>query len=149
MVLNSTIRQVVFWVVIIGGAILLYRYFHNPTTNQPQQLSFSALASKVETNISTKEIQSAVIEKEKVTGKFNSGGTFTTDLTNDFTADKLADLMRKNGVNVEFKNSSSSGMVLQMVAFYAPFILIIAFWIFMIRQMQSGGNKALSFGKSR
>jgi len=40
-------------------------------------------------------------------------------------------------------------MVLQMVAFYAPFILIIAFWIFMIRQMQSGGNKALSFGKSR
>ena len=49
----------------------------------------------------------------------------------------------------EFKNSSSSGMVLQMVAFYAPFILIIAFWIFMMRQMQSGGNKALSFGKSR
>src|SRR5262249_19588095 len=144
----STIRQVVFWVVIIGGAILLYRYFHNPTTNQPIQLSYSDLASKVESP--NKEIKSAVIEKEKVTGKFaNNSGTFTTDLTNDFTADKLADLMRKNGVQVEFKNSSSSGMVLQMVAFYAPFILIIAFWIFMIRQMQSGGNKALSFGKSR
>jgi cell division protease FtsH len=138
---------VVFWVVIIGGAFLLYRYFHNPTTSQPIQLSYSDLASKVESQ--NKEIKSAVIEKEKVTGKFANGGTFTTDLTNDFTADKLADSMRKNGVQVDFKNSSSSGMVLQMVAFYAPFILIIAFWIFMIRQMQSGGNKALSFGKSR
>jgi cell division protease FtsH len=147
MVLNSTIRQVVFWVVIIGGAILLYRYFHNPTTNQPTQLSYSDLAAKVESP--AREIKSATIEKEKVTGKFTSGQTFTTDLTNDFTADKLADLMRKNGVSVEFKNSSSSGMVLQMVVFYAPFILILAFWIFMIRQMQSGGNKALSFGKSR
>jgi cell division protease FtsH len=147
MVLNSTIRQVVFWVVIIGGAILLYRYFHNPTTSQPVQLSYSELASKVESP--TREIKSAVIEKEKVTGKFSDGRAFTTDLTNDFTADKLADLMRKNNVQVDFKNSSSSGMVLQMVVFYAPFILIIAFWIFMIRQMQSGGNKALSFGKSR
>jgi cell division protease FtsH len=147
MVLNSTIRQVVFWVVIIGGAILLYRYFHNPTTNQPIQLSYSDLASKVESP--AREIQSAVIEKEKVTGKFANGTTFTTDLTNDFTADKLADMMRNHGVKVDFKNSSSSGMFLQMVVFYAPFILIIAFWIFMIRQMQSGGNKALSFGKSR
>src|SRR5215475_11110827 len=126
MVLNSTIRQVIFWVVIIGGAILLNRYFHNPTTNQPQQLSYSELASKVESP--NKEIQSAVIEKEKVTGKYYNGGTFTTELTNDTTADKLVDSMRKNNVRVEFKNSSSSGMVLQMVAFYAPFILIIAFW---------------------
>jgi len=146
MVLNSTIRQVIFWVVIIGGAILLYRFFHNPTANQPTPLIYSDLVTRVET---TKDIQSAVIEKEKVTGKFHSGGAFTTELTNDTTADKLADTMRKNGVKVEFKNSSGSGMVLQMVVFYAPFILIIAFWIFMLRQMQSGGNKALSFGKSR
>src|SRR5215467_5069744 len=105
MVLNSTIRQVVFWVVIIGGAILLYRYFHNPTTTQPKQLSYSELASRVESP--TREIESAVIEKEKVTGKFApsaGGGTYTTDLTNDFTADKLVDLMRKNGVKIDFKN---------------------------------------------
>jgi cell division protease FtsH len=144
MVLNSTIRQVVFWVVIIGGAILLYRYFHNPTTNQPTQLSYTDLL----TNVRNGQVAQATVEKEKVTGKY-SGGTFTTDLANDEVASDLVKEMDTHRVKVEFKNSSSSGMVLQMVAFYAPFILIIAFWIFMIRQMQSGGNKALSFGKSR
>jgi cell division protease FtsH len=144
MVLNSTIRQVVFWVVIIGGAILLYRYFHNSPTNQPTQLPYTELLSQVRSG----QVTQATVEKEKVTGKY-SGGTFTTDLANDEVASDLVKEMDKNKVKVDFKNSSSSGMVLQMVAFYAPFILIIAFWIFMIRQMQSGGNKALSFGKSR
>src|SRR5262245_17247627 len=144
MVLNSTIRQVVFWVVIIGGAILLYRYFHNPTTNQPTQLSYTDLL----TNVRNGQVTQATVEKEKVTGKY-SGGTFTTDMASDEVTSELVKEMDKNRVKVDFKNSSSSGMVLQMVAFYAPFILIIVFWIFMIRQMQSGGNKALSFGKSR
>jgi cell division protease FtsH len=144
MVLNSTIRQVVFWVVIIGGAILLYRYFHNPTTNQPTQLSYTDLL----TNVRNNQVTQATVEKEKVTGKY-SGGTFTTDMSSDEVTRDLVKEMDDHKVKVEFKNSSSSGMVLQMVAFYAPFILIIAFWIFMIRQMQSGGNKALSFGKSR
>ncbi len=145
MVLNSTIRQVIFWVVIIGGAILLYRFFNNSPTNQPQQLTYSDLVSKVE----NKQIKSAIIEKEKVTGKLEGGVAFTTELPNEHVARDLAEAMKKNDVKFEFKSSSSSGMVLQMLIFYAPFILIIAFWIFMIRQMQSGGNKALSFGKSR
>ncbi len=135
----------IFWVVIIGGAILLYRVFNNPSTNQPRPTIYTDLIARVE----SRQVQSAVVEKEKVTGKFTSGEAFTTELTNEFTADKLVDTMNKNGVKVEFKNSSGSGMALQMVVFYAPFILIIAFWIFMLRQMQSGGNKALSFGKSR
>jgi cell division protease FtsH len=142
--LNSTIRQVIFWVVIIGGAILLYRYFHNPTANQPTPLPYTDLLTAVKNG----QVTNATIEKEKVTGKY-SNGTFTTDLANDHVARDLVNAMGEKGVKVDFKNSSSSGMVLQMVAFYAPFILIIAFWIFMIRQMQSGGNKALSFGKSR
>src|SRR5215470_5400542 len=107
MVLNSTIRQVVFWVVIIGGAILLYRFFHNPTTNQPIPLSYTELVSKVESG----QVQIATIEKEKVTGRF-AGGAFTTDLVNDYVARDLVEAMRKNNVKVEFKNSSGSGMLL-------------------------------------
>ena len=78
MVLNSTIRQVVFWVVIIGGAILLYRYFHNPATNQPTQLPYSDLLA----NVRNGQVTQATVEKEKVTGKFSDGKTFTTDLAN-------------------------------------------------------------------
>ncbi|MFN0088630.1 MAG: ATP-dependent zinc metalloprotease FtsH [Blastocatellia bacterium] len=143
--MNSTIRQVIFWVVIIGGAILLYRVFNNPSGSQPQQMAYSELVKAVDAG----EVQSASIEKEKIGGKLNSGKAYITELSNEFVARDLAAAMNTKGVKVDFKTSTSSGMILQMVIFYAPFVLIIAFWIFMLRQMQSGGNKALSFGKSR
>lgn len=57
--------------------------------------------------------------------------------------------MVKNGIPVDFDPQSSGGLWATILMTYAPFLLIIAFWIFMVRQMQSGGNKALSFGKSR
>jgi cell division protease FtsH len=132
--------------VIIGGAILLYRYFHNPSATQPMELSYSQLVEKIETD----QIATATIEREKVVGKLKSqGASYTSKLGNEHTADKLADLMRQKKIDVKFDPSSSSGLWANMLVMYAPFILIIAFWIFMIRQMQSGGNKALSFGKSR
>jgi cell division protease FtsH len=143
--LNSTIRQVIFWVVIIGGAILLYRYFHNPSATQPTELSYSQLVEKIETD----QIATATIEREKVVGKLKGTGTYTSKLGNEHVARDLADQMRQKKIDVKFDPSSSSGLWANMLVMYAPFILIIAFWIFMIRQMQSGGNKALSFGKSR
>ena len=143
--MNSTMRQVIFWVMIIGGALLLYRFFQNPSANQPVQLSYSELVEKVE----ARQVASATIEREKVNGKLVSQANFTTKLGNDFVAKDLADSMKKNGVKVEFDPSSGGGIWANMLIMYAPFLLIIAFWIFMLRQMQSGGNKALSFGKSR
>jgi cell division protease FtsH len=143
--LNSTIRQVIFWVVIIGGAILLYRYFHNPNATQPTELSYTQLVEKIETD----QIATATIEREKVVGKLKSQGAYTSKLGNEFSAHDLAKMMREKRIDVKFDPSSSSGLWANMLVMYAPFILIIAFWIFMIRQMQSGGNKALSFGKSR
>jgi cell division protease FtsH len=56
--------------------------------------------------------------------------------------------LQDHGVNVEIKDSSSGNWVSILINL-SPFIVIFAFWIFMMRQMQSGGNKALSFGKSR
>jgi cell division protease FtsH len=131
--------------VIIGGAILLYRYFHNPSATQPTELSYSNLVEKIESG----QIATAIIEREKIHGKLTSQGTYTSKLGNEYVARDLAGLMKQNKIDVKFDPSSSSGLWANMLVMYAPFILIIAFWIFMIRQMQSGGNKALSFGKSR
>lgn len=143
--MNSTVRQVIFWVVIIGGAVLLYRFFNNPSVNQPLPLAYNELMEKVE----TKQIVSAQIEKEKVTGKLSDQRNYTTQIGGEESANTIAEAMRKNNVRVEYNNSATSGMWMQALIFYAPFVLIIALWIFMLRQMQSGGNKALSFGKSR
>src|SRR5215469_9789215 len=57
-------------------------------------------------------------------------------------------LLQEKGVDVEIKDASSGNWI-SILLNASPFIVLIAFWIFMMRQMQSGGNKALSFGKSR
>ena len=143
--MNSTIRQVIFWVGIIVGAILLYQLFHNTGGSQPSNLTYSELVNKV----NTKEILDATIEPTKVTGSFTNRGRYTSKIAGEKIAGDLADLMNKNGVRVTFEPSSTSGFWVSLLATSAPFIFILAFWIFMVRQMQTGGNKALSFGKSR
>jgi cell division protease FtsH len=136
---------VILWVVIIGGAILLYKVFNNTGGNQPQELKYSDLVNKVNAH----EVASATIELTKVTGQLKTGSKYTAKIPGEFVARDLADVMNKNGVTVQFEPSSTGGFWLSMLAASAPFLFIFAFWIFMMRQMQTGGNKALSFGKSR
>ena len=143
--MSSTIRQVIFWVVIIVGAILLYQVFHNTGGSQPAVLTYSELVAKV----NGKEVYEATIEPQKVTGSLANRGKFTTKISGEYVARDIADLMNKNGVRVTFEPSSTSGFWVSLLATSAPFIFILAFWVFMVRQMQTGGNKALSFGKSR
>lgn len=143
--MNSTIRQVIFWVGIIVGAILLYQLFHNTGGSQPANLTYSELVKKV----NSKEVLDATIEPTKVTGTLTNRGRYSSKISGEFVANSLADLMNKNDVRVTFEPSSTSGFWVSLLATSAPFIFILAFWIFMVRQMQTGGNKALSFGKSR
>jgi ATP-dependent Zn protease len=68
-------RQVIFWVVVIVGAILIFRFFQNPGGGQPTQLSYSELLEKVE----SKQVATAVIDREKVNGKLVSQASYTTE----------------------------------------------------------------------
>jgi cell division protease FtsH len=146
MVLNSTIRQVIFWVVIIGGAILLYQVFHNTGGNAPKDMTYSDLMKEVTAG----HVVDAVVEKDRVAGTLQSGAKYSTKLLGgDFAAADVAKEMANKGVNVKYEQSAGSSIWMQVAITYLPFLLIFGFWIFMLRQMQSGGNKALSFGKSR
>jgi cell division protease FtsH len=132
-------------VVIIAGAFLLYSVFQSANTGQVDELPYSVLFQRA----SNKEIAEAMIEPGKVTGKLKNGRRFSSKIYGEAVANELAKEMIKNDVQVSMDQSSSGGLWVTMLVSYAPFLLIIAFWIFMVRQMQSGGNKALSFGKSR
>jgi cell division protease FtsH len=144
-ILNSTIRQVIFWVVIIVGAFLLYKVFHDANSAQVKDLAYSELVQKV----SNKEVAEATIEPGKVSGTLNDRTRFSSKIYGEPVANDLGKEMAKNGVKVTYDPSSSGSVWITVLATYAPLLFIIAFWIFMVRQMQSGGNKALSFGKSR
>jgi cell division protease FtsH len=142
---NSTVRQIIFWVLIIGGAILLYQVFNGRNTQKPAEINYPELLQRAE----KKEITEAVIEEGRgVRGKLANGQTFNIELTNEFIQAELAKKFNENGINYTFKSSSSSQWLIGLLS-YAPLLVFIGLWIFMMRQMQSGGNKALSFGKSR
>lgn len=145
--MNSTARQILLWVFIIGGALLLYTIFHGQSSVQETQPSYTELLNNVEKG----EIKEAVFDESTVSGSGEINGTpkkFKTDLPNEEVQASLVKLMKEKGVNVKFKSSSNNAWLAALLT-YAPIVLFICFWIFMMRQMQSGGNKALSFGKSR
>lgn len=145
--MNSTARQILFWVFIIGGALLLYTIFHSQGSMQETQPSYSELVASVEKG----EIKEAVFDESSVSGEGDFNGArkkFKTDLPNQEVQAALVSAMKDKNVNIKFKSSSSNAWLAALLT-YAPFIIFIGFWIFMMRQMQSGGNKALSFGKSR
>ena len=76
----------------------------------------------------------------------NGRDAFHTVVPNNYP--KLFDLLSEKKVAMTFMDPASVGWV-SLIVQYSPFILLIGFWVFMMRQMQSGGNKAMSFGKSR
>ncbi|HLF82541.1 MAG TPA: ATP-dependent zinc metalloprotease FtsH [Blastocatellia bacterium] len=146
--MNSTVRQIVFWVLIIGGAFLLYQVFSGRNTPKETQLSYSVLLEKAQQKPT--QVKKAQLEEgHGIKGELVSGESFTTELPNEFAQADVAKTLRENGVpEVSFKSTSSSQWLIGLIS-YAPLLVFIGLWIFMMRQMQSGGNKALSFGKSR
>jgi cell division protease FtsH len=145
MTLNSTVRQLLFWVVIAGGALLLWWTFHNASKTPDKELAYSTLLKKAADN----EVRTAIIEPGKIYGELKNGDRYKSSIVGDATISDVARELNRSGVEVKMDPSSSTGMWITVLATYAPLLLILAFWIFMVRQMQSGGNKALSFGKSR
>jgi cell division protease FtsH len=143
--LNSTARQILFWIVIIGGALLLYSIFHGQGGVQEKTPSYTELMTSVEKG----EIKEATFDETTVSGDYTTSNTkFKTELPNQEVQKDLVALMRSKNVNVKF-HTNSGNQWLTALLYYAPILLFVCFWIFMMRQMQSGGNKALSFGKSR
>ena len=144
--MSSTARQIIFWLFIVIGALLLYRVFGGTQGSAITELSYDQVVSKVkEGKIKEMNIKQSQVDTVDVDGK---KGFTTIDSNNDETKNFLMNLGADNKVAVKQESSGSSFLITALIT-WAPFLLLIGFWIFMLRQMQSGGNKALSFGKSR
>ncbi len=142
--MNSTMKQVLVWVLMIVGAVAIYAFLHG-TGGNVQEISYLELTRK----INNKEVSSITIKPGEVTGSLTNGAKFTSKISSDFVVGKLSEELVKNNVDFKFDPTSTGGLWASILITWAPILLIAAFWIFMLRQMQSGGNKALSFGKSR
>ena len=141
--MNSSIRNAVLWVIMFGLAVLVWAVFKGsqtkgstPTFSELYQYVQDGKVESIVINAATGEVQGQLKTKEE----FRS--TIPPNY-NDFTT-----LLIDKGVRMKIKESDSGGWVSILVQAF-PIVLLAGFWIFMMRQMQGSGNKALSFGKSR
>ncbi len=141
--MNSSLKHSLLWVVLIAVAGMLIFVVRSGQGPKEQELSFSQFMDEVKAGRVTK----VTVAANDVHGEMRSP-TQQLHTTIPLNYPNIYDLMKGSNVDVTIKDTSS-GTWLSILLQASPFIVLAAFWIFMVRQMQSGGNKALSFGKSR
>ena len=140
--MNSNIKTAIFWVVLICVAVLLFAVVRTGQGRKEQPLTFTEFMDKVQQG----QVKDVTISGNEVHGNTTTNTGLHTLIPTNYP--DVYKLLQEKNVNVEIKDTSSSNWI-SILLNASPFIVLIAFWIFMMRQMQSGGNKALSFGKSR
>jgi cell division protease FtsH len=141
---NSTVKTVVFWLVIVLSGVLLWQVVKSSSSgNKEREINFSEFLSQVDQG----NVSDVTIIGQEVRGKFkNDKAGFHVTVMSGYP--EMIKELRDKGVNMTVKDAQGGGWPSWLLNL-APFILLGALWFIMIRQMQTGGNKALSFGKSR
>jgi len=139
--LNAFSKNLTLWLVISLMLILLFQIFKKETT-QTGQLSYSEFLTMVERG----DVVEVTMQGDKISGMTNQGRAFRTFAPKDI---ELIKILRDKEVEISAKPEESSPWYMTVLVSWFPMILLIGVWIFFMRQMQVGGGKALSFGKSR
>src|SRR5438132_2205930 len=140
--MNSRAKNLIFWVVVGLFMILLFNLFSIPGQSPDEDIKFSDFISKVERG----EISEVTIRGNNINGILKYGRSFKTYAVE---YPDLVDTLRKSNVTIVAKPPEDNPWYITFLFQWAPFILFIGLWFFLMRQMQVGGNKALSFGRSR
>ena len=141
--MNYNLKTLVFWVVLVCVALLLFAVVRTGQGLKEEQISFTTFMDKVdegqvaEVNITSNEVHGVYTNHQLGFHTFIPANY--PDVYNDLRSKKVATNIKDSGTN----------NWISILLNASPFIVLLGFWIFMMRQMQSGGNKALSFGKSR
>ena len=140
--MNARMKNLVFWLVVGLFMILLFNLFNAPTQSPDEEINFSDFMTRLENG----EVSEVTIQGNHLNGVSNDGNKFQT-----YSAEypDLVKLLREKNVRIVVKPAGEGPWYLTFLMTWGPFILFIGLWFFLMRQMQVGGNKALSFGKSR
>ena len=143
--MNSKARQVFLWLMIISSALLFVWYLQGKQTKPAQELSFDAALTQIrnkdvkEVTIKSDTLELVNMSDEKLSAKLDAS---------DATRDQIYAAVNGTDTKVLLEQSSS-GIGWLLLINLLPFLLLVGFLAFTLRQMQAGGNKALSFGKSK
>jgi cell division protease FtsH len=144
--LNSTVKTALLWVVIIVLVFLLWSLFQT-TKGTSEQITFSKFTDYVNQG----QVERVTIRGDEIRGELKAsaaGGKKEFHLNGPSNYPSMYDLLRQKNVSTEFEPKGDAPFITALIT-WAPVLFLIGLWIFFMRQMQAGGNKALSFGKSK
>jgi cell division protease FtsH len=139
---NRSYKNILFWISAVIIIIMLWSLLQSPTLVK-REVNFSAFMNDVEGN----RVEEVTITGNQIRGKYRDGETFKTVTPAQF--DDLVKILREHQVSIIVKDAARSPWFSYLFTWFFPILLLVLFWVFFMRQMQAGGNKALSFGKSR
>ncbi|PYV11844.1 MAG: cell division protein FtsH [Acidobacteria bacterium] len=142
--MSTNLKNILVWLAVVVSLVLLWQLFYNARDANVKTRDFTTFYSQM----TNEKLKSVKIIGEDLEGEDVNGKKFKTVIPSDAGFDLAKELQQK-GVVVTLEKSTNSSFMYIFLSSWLPFILLIGFWIFLMRQMQSGGNKALSFGKSR
>ncbi len=142
--MNNLGRNIALWVVVALFLVVLFNVFQpSSTSNNATELAYSNFL----TDVNSGTVQDVTISGHDVTGTTKDGKAFETYTPDD---PGLVGKLIAAGVHVDAKpQGDNMNPILKILISWAPMLLLIGVWVFFMRQMQSGGGRAMGFGKSR
>ena len=139
--MNDMVKSLILWVVVAGVMITAYQSFNSASNgNVTDYTTFI-------TDIENGQVRQAKFEDNEILVTKADGAKYTTVIPLE-DKNLLNDLLNKK-VKVEGTPQERRGLLSQILIAWFPMLLLIGVWVFFMRQMQGGGGKAMSFGKSR
>jgi cell division protease FtsH len=139
--LSQSSKHIALWLVLLLVFLVIFSVFSKQHGREPEVV-FSDFMGSVERG----EVQEVIIQGQNIQGKYKSGERFRSFAPND---PELVKSLRDKNVKIAAKPEDESPWYMVLLLNWFPMLLLIGVWIFFMRQMQVGGGKAMSFGKSR
>ncbi|MCF6205048.1 MAG: ATP-dependent zinc metalloprotease FtsH [Methylococcaceae bacterium] len=140
------VKNIILWVVIAVVLMSVFNNFGARSSRVDNSLSYSQFLDSVKAG----QVQQVVIDEHHIKGKMQTGEKFRTYAPNDL---HLVDDLLANGVEVKAQPPEEPSMLMTLLMSFGPILLLIAVWVFFMRQMQGGGaggrGGAMGFGKSK
>ncbi|MEZ5850767.1 MAG: ATP-dependent zinc metalloprotease FtsH [Hyphomicrobiaceae bacterium] len=144
--MNSNFRNFAIWVVIGLLLFALFNLFQNPTTSRrANEISYSEFLSQIKSG----NINEVTVQGHRYSGQFSDKSRQFTTLGPDNQANVIQSL-EAQGVKINVRPAEEDvPSIFNVLVSWFPMLLLIAVWVFFMRQMQSGGGRAMGFGKSK
>jgi len=144
--LNQFYRNLALWMLIALGMVFLFNTFKAQRVEH-EEITFSDFTAAVAAG----RVKEVVIKGQEISGRYTDGNgkekkAFRTYAPQD--PDLVKDLRARN-VRITARPADENPWYMTLLVSWLPMLLLIGVWIFFMRQMQAGGGKAMSFGKSR